>query len=326
MISRINVIIDELTDSKVNLGSVFLKVQVLAHQLKNAKLKEWVYNESNGYKSGTDIPTYRIIPSIVKGNLIQGDAKYTNIQLSIFGIKDKFEIDLNEIKLGNSIAALENMLSKENDLSILVPTALYNAISENYGAHYTSIISARQVVSLNSVEGVISSIKFKLLQFMLDIADKVGEGDNIDILKKKNIIDTLFEKNLGGGNTYNIITGSNNIQAVSSGDNNQTLIAKGDNITQTLEKDDVEKIKGFLSNLKRDLVDSEVNDDDLEDLKTQIKVVENQLNIEKPKHSILKNTIDIIKGVIAGLGANVLTESTMTQLNQIGMIFGLQCN
>lgn len=322
LINRINVIIDELTDSKVNLGSVFLKVQVLAHQLKNAKLKEWIYNESNGYKRNVDIPVYRIIPSIVKGNIMQGYMKYTNIQLSIHGIKDKYKIDLNEIRLGNSIGALENMLSKEDDFSIQVPTGLYNAISKNYGPHYTSIISARQVVTLNSVDGVISSIKSKLLQFVLDIADEIGEGDNIDILKKKNLIDALFEKNLGSGNTFNINTGSENTQVVSLGDNNQTQIAKGDNITQTLEIDDIEKIKEFLSILNRELVDTKVNVDDLEDLNTQIKVIEDQLKREKPKYSILKNTIDIIKGIIAGFGANILTESTMIQLNQIGRVFG----
>ena len=34
------------------------------------------------------------------------------------------------------------------------------------------------------------------------------------------------------------------------------------------------------------------------------------------------NTIDIIKGIIAGFGANILTESTMIQLDQIGKVFG----
>lgn len=124
---------------------------------------------------------------------------------------------------------------------------------------------------------MISSIKSKLLQFVLDIADEIGEGDNIDILKKKNLIDALFEKNLGSGNTFNINTGSENTQVVSLGDNNQTQIAKGDNITQTLEIDDIEKIKEFLSILNRELVDTKVNVDDLEDLNTQIKVIEDQL-------------------------------------------------
>ena len=323
MINRINVIIDELTDSKVNLGSVFLKVQVLAHKLKNAKLKEWVYDESNGYKSSTDVPAYRIIPSMVIGNIIHGNAKYTNIQLSINGIKDKYNVDLNEIRLRNSVAALEKMVCKEDNLSIPVPTGLYNAISENYDSYYTSVISAGQVVSLNSVEGVISSIKSRLLQFLMDIADELGEGDKVDILKKKNIIDALFEKNLGDGNTYNIIAGSNNTQVVSSGDNNQTLIARGDNITQTLENDDIEKIKEFLSNLKPELLAVRIDDVDLEDLKAQIKVIEDQLKREKPKFSILKNTFDIIKGIISGLGANILTETTLTQLDQICRVFGL---
>lgn len=201
LISRINVIIDELTDSKVNLGSVLLKVQVLAHLLNNTKLKEWVYDESNGYKSSTDVPAYRIIPSIVKGNIIHGNAKYTDIQLSIHGIKDNYNVDLNEIRLRNSVAALENMLYKEDNFSIPVPTGLYNAISKNYDSNYTSVISAGQVVSLNSVEGVISSIKSKLIQFMLDIADEIGEGEKIDIVKKKSKIDDLFEIILGDGNT-----------------------------------------------------------------------------------------------------------------------------
>lgn len=323
MIDRINVIIDELTDSKVNLGSVFLKVQVLAHQLKNAKLKEWIYNESNGYKNSSEVPGYRIIPSIVKGNIIQGIAKYTNLQLSVYGIKDKYKIDLNEIRLRNSVSALESMLGKEDDLSIPVPTGLYNAISENYGPHYTSVISARQVISLNCVEGVISSIKSKLLQFMLDIADEIGEGDKIDIMKKKNIIDALFEKNLGDGNTYNIITGSNNMQAVNSGDNSQTSIAQGDNITQTLSNDNIEKIKDFLNNLKTELTDVKINDYDLEDMKTQIKAIEGQLKREKPKYPILKGAFRVLKDLIVGLGANVISHGLISQMSSVGLILGI---
>jgi hypothetical protein len=38
-----------------------------------------------------------------------------------------------------------------------------------------------------------------------------------------------------------------------------------------------------------------LNDDDLEDLQTQIKVIEVQLKRVKPKFTILKNTFDIIK-------------------------------
>ena len=187
----------------------------------------------------------------------------------------------------------------------------------------TGKLVAWKVLSHHSIKGVLNSIKSNLLQFLLEIADELGEGENIDINKKENAINILFEKILGDGNTYNIIAGSNNIQAVSSGNNNQNLIARVDNITQTLEKDDIEKIKEFVNILRSELVGVKFKDDDLKDLKTQIKVIEDQLKREKPKFSILKNTFDIIKGVIAGIGSQMLTESTMIKLNQIGMVFGL---
>ena len=75
----------------------------------------------------------------------------------------------------------------------------------------------------------------------------------------------MFEKNLGSGNTFNINTGSYNTQVVSLV-HNQNLIARGDNITQTLENDDIEKIKEFVNILSSELVDVKLNDDDLEDL------------------------------------------------------------
>ena len=56
MIDRINTIIEDLTNPEKSLGSVFLKVQVLAHQLRNDKLKDWVNNESNGYDKDIAIP------------------------------------------------------------------------------------------------------------------------------------------------------------------------------------------------------------------------------------------------------------------------------
>lgn len=79
---------------------------MLAHQLKNEKLKEWVSNELNGYKDDNKIPIYRIIQTIVKGHLIHGQMNYTNIQLSVIGIKEKNNIDLNEFELSQAASPM----------------------------------------------------------------------------------------------------------------------------------------------------------------------------------------------------------------------------
>ena len=107
MIDRVNNIIDELTGSEDNLSSSLLKVQVLAHKLKNEKLKEWVNYELNGYDDkNINVPAYRVIPTIVKGHLIQGHMKYTNLQLSVNGIKEKNNIDLNEFELSQAASPM----------------------------------------------------------------------------------------------------------------------------------------------------------------------------------------------------------------------------
>ncbi len=59
------------------------------------------------------------------------------------------------------------------------------------------------VVTLRAIL-VISFIKLILFQFMLDVTDKIDEDNEIYIMNKKNIIDKLFKKNLGSGNTYSI--------------------------------------------------------------------------------------------------------------------------
>ena len=98
----------------MKLSSSLLKVQVLAHKLKNEKLKEWVNYELNGYDDkNINVPTYRVIPTIVKGHLIQGHMKYTNLQLSVNGIKEKYNINDNVVE-GIDIESINNQIELLN--------------------------------------------------------------------------------------------------------------------------------------------------------------------------------------------------------------------
>ncbi len=323
MIDRINNIIDELTGSEINLSSSLLKVQVLAHKLKNEKLKEWVNYELNGYDDkNINVPAYRVIPTIVKGHLIQGHMKYTNLQLSVNGIKEKYNIDLSVFEILKSASSLESMLGKKDNFIAPVPVGLYNAISDNYDS-YTSVFSAWRVVSLNNIVSVLSSIKSNLLQFMLDIADEIGEGDNVDIVKKENVINDLFNKNLGSGNIFNINTGSDIVQTTISGDNSKANIGKGDNINQEINTDDIERVKKLIGCIKEDITRATINSDDLEDLKLQIRSIKAQLERDKPKSIVLKSAFDVIKGIVSGVGTHILTDSTMIQLEHVGRVFGI---
>ena len=327
MIGRINNVIEDLTDPNIELTSTLLKVQVLAHKLKNDKLKEWVDSEINGYEDEKDVPYYRIINAAVLGNIEQfrglgGYASRSKVQLSVAHTEKVYDINMQQIILKDSFSAYEHMLQKEDNYRINIPSIYYNNLSKIF-ANDWKVTSAWKVLSHHSIKGVLDSIKSNLLQFMLDIADEIGEGDNVDIVKKENVINDLFTKNLGSGNTFNINTGSDIVQTNIRGDNSKANIGKGDNICQEINTDDIERVKKLVDSLKADIDKAIMDSDDLEDLKFQIESIETQLKRDKPKTIILKNAFDIIKGIVSVVGAHILTEPTMIQLEQIGKGFGL---
>jgi len=63
-------IINLAVDGKQPLPDILRKCLLLGHELKNDLLKAWANQELNGYKSGKDIPEYRIIPSQARGSFI----------------------------------------------------------------------------------------------------------------------------------------------------------------------------------------------------------------------------------------------------------------
>jgi AbiTii-like protein len=63
-------IISLASDGKQPLPDILRKCLILAHELKNDRLKAWANQELNGYKSGKDLPEYRVMPAQASGNFI----------------------------------------------------------------------------------------------------------------------------------------------------------------------------------------------------------------------------------------------------------------
>lgn len=320
MILRINEIIKELTDPKFNISDTLLKVQVLAYQLNNKNLKKWVNNESNGYDKTDIIPPYREVVTPVFGNLEQyrgyGMLTRSSVPLETRSLKEEYDIDLTKTELRESLSTYEHFLNNDDEPLINVSYSFYGILSKSF-ANDWMVSSAWKVLSRHTIKGVIHSVKSKLLSFVLDVADEMGEGDKIDITAKKEVIDNLFDKNFGYINTMNIISGSNNTQTNITGDSNKTNVALGDNISQEITEDDINKIKSLIYDLKKELKDTLVDQQDLDDIHIQISSIESQLKRDKPKPAILKSAIEIIKGLAIGAGANILSEALIMRFDSI---------
>ena len=154
MISLINKIIEDLSDSNYKLSETLLKVQVLAHKIKSAKLKEWVFNEINGYEEEKDVPSYRIIKTVIFGNLEQdrGYGSYAtrnDVQLIVRQFEEAHKIDMQKIVLKDSLSTYEYMLQQEDKFRINIPPSFYSGLSKEYSNDWKVSCMESVITSFN---------------------------------------------------------------------------------------------------------------------------------------------------------------------------------
>lgn len=318
-IDRINNITQELVDPKFKLSDIMLKMQVLSFQLKNEKLKQWVDAEINGYV-GKEVPKYRIIPTSPFGNLIQergfgGYAYRNNMALPIDYLDEEIVDSLLKRKMISSVSELENMAIQGGDFQTNIPYPILKQISKNLTNNW-HVDSGWLRIPRNSIEGILHSIKSSVLKFLLELAEEIGEQENINFMDKKRNIDGLFDKTIGSitGENVHVSIGSDNIQSVNSGDNANMNIAKGDSINQNISSETMGQLKDLINSLKLNLEEFQLKNEDKQDILNEIARVETQLQRETPKYPIIKGALSIMGSLLLGVTGNAITEPILHQL------------
>lgn len=319
-IDWINKIIEELVDPTIKLKDTLLKVQVLAFKIKNDKLKEWVENEINGFID-KEIPQYRRIPTAIFGNLIQnrgfgGFMTRNNSPLPVEYLDKEIREALMSVNMTSSVSEIEHMIDKGGDYQINIPHIIHNEFSKILSNGWV-VDNAWQKIGLNSLEGILSSIKSNLLTFMLQLADELGENDKIDIMKETKRIDNLFDKTIGqlSGETVNITIGSDNIQTVNSGEKANFNISKGDKNEQTISPEITGDLKSFIEDLKGTIDKLGLDREEEEDIQNEIIRLETQINRSQPKHQVITEALNVIQGILVGVTANAMTPTIIERIS-----------
>jgi hypothetical protein len=315
-------IIQDLVNPEKQLKDTFLKVQVLSFKLKNDRLKIWVDSELNGYV-GKDFPDYRIIPSAVYGDLIQnrgfgGFATRNNTVLPIEFLDKEIVKGLITINVTSTVSEIERMISENGSYQINIPHIIQGEISKVL-ANGWKVDAAWQIMSLNSLEGILSSIKSNLLTFLLELNQEIGNNENYSIMDNKKKVENLFDKTIGNitGETVNVQIGNKNIKTISKGDNANLNIAQGEIIEQELNIDIKNNLEEFSKLLKKNLENLGLNDDDKEDILNEVQRINSQLSREKPKLQIINTAIYSINGILTGITANAYTPIVLEKLGKL---------
>lgn len=210
-------IINELVDSEKSISSPLLKTKVLASRLQNHELLSWVNNELGNYTDSMNLPEYRKFGCHLIGVHINGNTKYTNQPVLVGGLGEEIEKILTTMEFFQSISTLENMLTKNGSgtLELALSAETTNIIQNNIrrmGNPYYQLLSAKKVIGISVVSEMLSTIRNKLLDFMLKLDEEFGNLTEIEELKTKqneilNIMSQTIIHTSGDGNVVN--TGDN---------------------------------------------------------------------------------------------------------------------
>ncbi|MDR6545062.1 acyl-CoA hydrolase [Chryseobacterium rhizosphaerae] len=212
-------IINELINTKdYSLNSALLKTKVLATRIQNRELLDWVNSELTGYNDVDTMPEYRKgIVNGLNGNYMNGRMMYKNHEIPTIGLSEDVENFLRYMDFSNSVTELENLCSiKGSTLNSPVRpehVAIIEANWVNMGNPYLSIQGVNRVMSKSLIEGILSNVRNKLLDFMLKVDEEFGNITEIKELRNKQneisrIVNNTIINNNGDGNVLN--TGNSN--------------------------------------------------------------------------------------------------------------------
>jgi hypothetical protein len=257
----IDEIIKVLTHESSSLIDALMKTKILLHKISHKELVEWVNNEINGYSSGKPLPPYRIIHGRLFGNIWNLAGKVDNQILPTSQLPDEIQKKINYIQIPQSIKVIEEY-ARNFTSSLKSPlTPDYFGVIQLCIKRDSRITDAWIQTESTQYLNMITEIRSRLLDFILEIQDNLGaiDEDSIEEAAKKIDFQALFQ---------NTVIGDNNTFVI--GDSNKTTIKYS------------VKYKDFDS-LSKTLSENGIENHDIDTLQVAIKKDENAVDIENKK-------------------------------------------
>jgi hypothetical protein len=226
----LNEIIAMATDDTKSLSSLLRKCLVLAHQIKNERLKNWANQELNGYMDSSDLPDYRVIPADAKGQFVASFGREATLPIPSLVLEKSHRHFAEKVYLFQSVSAYEALVAEAATGSISMQwqsnLVLYYRdkipVSDGW-----ALVRAWQEISKSTFVELLGTVRTRVLNMALEISSELGDNDeNLKMLtsEKADKVEQTVTTIIYGGT--NVITSGHS--SVTSTINHQTVIAAGD--------------------------------------------------------------------------------------------------
>jgi hypothetical protein len=227
-------IIETAVDSGQRLSVLLRKCLLLAHELKNDRLKSWANQELNGYSSQEDLPSYRVIRVGAHGDFTgYGGAELRNYPIPPAALEVEHQWWAQKALLVQAVSAYEDAVTRESDHVLLNwpgDMVLY------YQQHFIDgyfLVSAWQTVPKPSLIELLDTIRNRTLNMALEIKDELGDAaTNLGTISPSEVgkIEQTIVNNIYGGTNYfasgqSQMTASTTVQTTIAVGNRQELDA-----------------------------------------------------------------------------------------------------
>jgi hypothetical protein len=163
-------VVDAATASDVVISTLLRKFLVLAYELKNDRLKEWVDKELNGYNRDDELPPYRQIRAMAKGFFIgPGGMQLHDQPLPAAILAEKYRHFATSAMLRGPIAAYDTGAP----FIIQWPPDLTAEYQEKFLDHLT-LNRAWQEIPNMAIVALIDTVRNRVLRFALDLREELG--------------------------------------------------------------------------------------------------------------------------------------------------------
>ncbi|MGB2112228.1 MAG: hypothetical protein ACPHZA_03550 [Marinobacter adhaerens] len=171
-----------------DLGSVLLKLRLLASRLGSEVLEEWVKHESEGYPKDAELPEYRVVGVSYRGTFSGPfGAGIQNAQIPPYLIEKYAGSTWTNFEIRDSIAAVDELIKSSADGGSLGIEAsnlillLQGKIYEGYACN--DISGSISPVSLSEIQ---QSVRSRILELTLELEKSIPAAAHVTFGAPKN--------------------------------------------------------------------------------------------------------------------------------------------
>ncbi|MCG8985256.1 hypothetical protein MI467_00190 [Delftia acidovorans] len=275
---------------KSDTSDLLRKALVVSRKLKLPGIQEWVNHELQGYAAGVEIPDYRMMNGTLK-------AKNPFHGWIPFVFQDpEFAEKTSMLPVNSGIKELEDVVTNRssNGLIMTLPKQMESALMRLMSVPLPIALH----ISPSAVTSIFDKVRNRILEWSLELEAQGITGDNYSF--------TEPEK-MAAQNSYNIV---NNIGAM----HNSQLQQVSDGSHQVQNNSiPLADLTSFADALLSRCQDLGLNQDELDELQSDVSTIKAQLASPKPKSGVIRSLLTSVKSILEGAAGNVLASTYAAQ-------------